>query len=75
MQSGDLVRFALPGEINHHDRISTPLKNIGVLIEHDKILQRATILYKGILHSINHAYCQKAGKKDLESNKLLADKD
>lgn len=64
MKQGDLIRFAMPGEINHHDRSSTTLTHIGILIEHDKVQQRATVLYQGNLHNIHHAYCQKAGKKD-----------
>jgi hypothetical protein len=64
MKQGDLIRFAMPLEINHHDRSLTRLTHIGILIEHDKVLQRATVLYQGFLHSIHQAYCQKAGKKD-----------
>ena len=70
MKEGDMVRFAKWDEVdvsqtnNWH---KTPKKHIGILIEHDKLMNVAHVLYEGEVLKLRAVFVEKAGKKDYEN--------
>lgn len=69
MKKGDIVRFALWEEVDVQDREwKDQLKNhVGLLVEHDKLMGTAYVLYKGDIHKLRAVFVEKAGKKDLHN--------
>ena len=62
-----MVRFAKWEEVNIQDSRdwpSTPKPHIGVLVEYDKLMQVAHVLYGGNISKIRSVFVEKAGKKD-----------
>jgi len=60
-----MVRFAYWNEvIDIDDWATTPKKNIGILVEHDKLMQVAYVLCKGEVIGHRAQLVEKAGKKD-----------
>ena len=72
MQQGDMVRFAKWEEMSTSDIRNSknwskvPKDHMGVLIEHDKLMGTAHVLYEGEVVKIRSVFVQKAGKKDFE---------
>ena len=65
MREGDLVRFAKWGEFPPDSDWSKAAKShVGILVEHDKLMGIACVLYKGEVLRVRHALVEKAGKKD-----------
>ena len=65
MTAGDLVRFAYWNEIvNVDDWSTTPKKNVGVLVDYDKLMQIAYILHEGEVLGHRAQLVEKAGRKD-----------
>ena len=79
MKVGDLVRFAKWEEVwDSQWRDSSrwhaaPKNHIGVLVEHDKLMGTASIMYEGEVLKVRHVFVQKAGNRDLEKNKKRND--
>ena len=70
MKVGDMVRFAKWGEVqgsqwkaSKHWHLA-PKKYVGILVEHDKTMGTASVLYHGEIYRVRHVFVQKAGKKD-----------
>ena len=60
-----MVRFAYWSEIvDVNDWSTTPKKNIGLLVEYDKLMQRVYVLHKGRLEGHRPQLVEKAGKRD-----------
>ena len=60
-----MVRFAYWNEVvNIDDWTTTPKKNIGILVEHDKLMQVAYVLCEGEVIGHRAQLVEKAGKKD-----------
>lgn len=71
MQEGDMVRFALWSEVDVRDSKNwhkQPKNHIGVLVEHDKLLGTAVVLYGGEVYKLRSIFVEKAGKRDFASN-------
>ena len=67
MRIGSLVRFAKWEDIVDIDDWSTTPKNhVGILIEHDKIMQVARVLCDGEIQMVRIQLVELAGKKDFE---------
>ena len=72
MKVGDLVRFAKWEEVwdsqwrDSNRWHAAPKKHIGVLVEHDKLMGTAHIMYEGEVLKIRSVFAQKAGIRDLE---------
>ena len=67
MKEGDLVRFALWDDIKDiNDWSTTEKKHVGVLIEYDSLMKKATILYKGEIQNHRAQLVEKAGRRDFE---------
>ncbi len=69
MKNEDIVRFAKWEEVNIRDSRawhSEPKPYLGILVEHDKIMGVAHILYKGEVLKVRQVFVEKAGKKDYE---------
>lgn len=69
MKAGDIVRFAKWEEADISDSKSwskTEKLHIGVLVEHDKLMGLAHVLYEGCILKLRSVFVEKAGKKDLE---------
>ena len=65
MKPGNMVRFAKWDEIiDINDWSTTPKKNIGLLVEYDRLMRIATILYEGELQAHRAQLVEKAGKRD-----------
>ena len=65
MKPGNMVRFAKWDEIiDVNDWSTTPKKNIGLLVEYDRLMRIATILYEGELQAHRAQLVEKAGKRD-----------
>jgi hypothetical protein len=65
MKAGDIVRFHMWEDlVNVDDWFSTPKERIGILIEHNKLMGTAEILYKGEIIKERVQFVEKAGKKD-----------
>jgi hypothetical protein len=67
---GDMVRFAKWEEVDIRDSRawpSEPKPHIGVLVEHDKLMQVAHVLYEGQVFKLRSVFVQKAGRKDYEA--------
>jgi len=70
MKEGDMVRFALWHEIvDIDDWSSTPKNHIGILVEHDKLMQTAYILHEGEVLSHRAQLVEKSGRKDLDESR------
>ncbi len=72
MKVGDMVRFAKSEEVDHrHSRqwASAPKPYIGILVEHDKLMGTASVLFEGEIFKLRAVFVQKAGKRDFEKNK------
>mgnify|MGYP003994121625 CR=1 FL=1 len=70
MKVGDMVRFAKWEEVDIRDSRawpSEPKPHIGVLVEHDKLMQVAHVLYEGQVFKLRSVFVQKAGRKDYEA--------
>ena len=70
MKEGDMVRFAQWEEVDisqSNNWHKTPKKHIGILIEHDKLMNVAHVLYKGEVLKVRAVFVEKAGKKDYEN--------
>lgn len=70
MKVGDMVRFAHPEDIDHrfsNQWASAPKPHIGILIEHDKLMNSAQVLYEGEVLKMRCVFVEKAGKKDYEN--------
>ena len=60
-----MVRFAYWNEVvNIDDCSTTPKKNVGILVEYDKIMQIAYVLYEGEVLGHRAQLVEKAGRKD-----------
>ena len=74
MQEGDIVRFAKWEELSTEDLQNTkrwpkvPKSHFGILVEHDKLMGTAHVMYKGEVQRIRSVFVEKAGKKDLQKN-------
>jgi len=69
MQQGDMVRFAKWEEVdiqNSKNWPNTPKNHLGILVEHDKLMSTANVLYEGTVLKLRTIFVQKAGKKDFE---------
>jgi hypothetical protein len=69
MHSGDIVRFAKWEEVNIQNTRSwcqAPKTHIGILIEHDKLMQVVHVLYEGNILKIRAVFVEKAGKRDYD---------
>jgi len=65
MSPGDMVRFALWGEFDYERPWEeAPKPHIGMLIEYDSLMKKATVLYRGELLDIRGQLIERAGKKD-----------
>ena len=65
-----MVRFAKWDEVDvsrSNDWHKTPKKHIGILVEHDKLMNVACVLYEGEVLKIRAVFVEKAGKKDYEN--------
>lgn len=63
-----MVRFAMWGEFDHTQSWQHAKKDrIGILVEHDKIMQTVVILHKGDLVKVRSSLVEKAGKRDFEN--------
>ena len=63
-----MVRFAKWEEVDIQDSKSwprTPKPHVGMLIEHDRLMSTAHILYEGEVFKVRAVFVEKAGKKDL----------
>lgn len=70
MQEGDMVRFAKWEEVDIQDSKNwprTPKPHIGMLIEHNRLMSTAHILYEGEVFKVRAVFVEKAGKKDLNT--------
>jgi len=69
MKKGDMVRFAFWKEVDVQRRgwEDQPKGHIGLLVEHDKLMGTAYVLYKGYVHKLRAVFVEKAGKKDLDN--------
>ena len=69
MKQGDMVRFAMWEDVDTSNSKSWPntaKSHVGILIEYDKLMGRAQILYNGEVHTIRAVFVEKAGKRDYE---------
>ena len=67
MKPGDMVRFAKWGEFDYNDAWNkAEKKSVGILIEHDKIMDTVVILYQGVLVTVRSQLVEKAGKRDFK---------
>ena len=69
MQQGDMVRFAKWEEIdmlNSNSWSNAPKNHLGILVDHDKLMNTADVLYEGTLLKLRAVFVQKAGKKDFD---------
>ena len=69
MQQGDMVRFAKWEEVdiqNSKSWSNTPKNHLGILVEHDKLMNTADVLYEGAVLKLRAVFVQKAGKKDFQ---------
>ena len=69
MKEGDMVRFAKWEEVditNSNKWPSTPKSHIGILVDHDKLMGIANILYGGAIIKVRSVFVEKAGRKDYE---------
>ena len=65
MKPGDMVRFAYWNEIvDIDDWSTTPKKNIGILVEYDRLMQVAYVLHRERIVGHRAQLVEKAGKKD-----------
>jgi len=77
LREGDMVRFAKWEELsteqirNSRNWSKTPKNHIGVLIEYDKLMGTAHVLYEGEVHKLRSVFVEKAGKKDWASKEEL----
>ena len=69
MKKGDVVRFAFWEEVDVQDRrwSEQPKSHVGLLIEHDKLMGTAYVLYMGSVHKLRAVFVEKAGNKDLDN--------
>ena len=68
---GDMVRFAKWEEVEKWKSKNWPLapkNHIGILIEHDKLMGTAHILYQGEVLKVRPVFVEKSGKKDIRKN-------
>jgi len=73
MKQGDIVRFAKPGEIDTLNSKGWPKiakRHIGILLEHNKLMGTAQVLYEGEVYKLRCVFVEKAGRKDFDKNKL-----
>ncbi len=76
MKTGDIVRFAKWEEIDVADSKNwhnEPKPYFGTLIEHDKLMGVAHILFEGQVRKLRACFVEKAGKKDLLTTKERED--
>ena len=72
MKEGDMVRFAKWEELSANQISNSknwglaPKNHVGVLIEHDKLMGTAHVMYEGEIYKLRSVFVQKAGKKDFE---------
>ena len=72
MKTGDIVRFAKWEEVfNSQWRDSSrwhvaPKNHLGILVDNDKLMKTAQILYEGEILKVRSVFVQKAGEKDFE---------
>ena len=72
MRVGDIVRFAKWEEVDIMDSSKWPQQpkpNIGVLVEHDKLMGTVQVLCNGEIFKIRSQFAEKAGKKDIEKQR------
>lgn len=74
MQQGDMVRFAKWETLNT-EQVGRPRswnqvpKNyLGVLVEYDKLMGTAHVLYEGEILKLRAVFVEKAGRKDYEKS-------
>ena len=68
MKVGDIVRFAKWEEVDVMDSKMWPQQpkpNIGVLVDHDKLMGTVQILCDGEVFKVRSQFAEKAGKKDV----------
>ena len=69
MKPGDMVRFAKWEEVdivNTKSWSSTPKNHIGVLVNHDQLMQTVEVLSNGEVYKLRSVFVEKAGKKDFD---------
>lgn len=73
MKVGDMVRFAMWNEIVdvNGDWANVLKSHIGLLIDYDKLMKTATVLYKNEVLDTRAQLVEKAGKRDFENIKGL----
>ena len=72
MRVGDIVRFAKWEEVDIMDSSKWPQQpkpNIGVLVDHDKLMGTVQVLCDGQIWKIRSQFAEKAGKKDIENQR------
>ena len=73
MRVGDIVRFAKWEEVEVMDSKMWPQQpkpNIGVLVDHDKLMGTVQILCDGEVFKVRSQFAEKAGRKDLLRKEL-----
>jgi hypothetical protein len=71
MKVGDMVRFAIWGEFDHNEKWDkAEKKHVGMLVEHDKLMKTADILYRGEVVKVRSQFVEKSGKKDLSETSI-----
>lgn len=67
MIPGTMVRFARWEEIvDINDWSTTPKRHLGLLIEYDKLMKQASVLYEDDVLIIRAQLVEKAGRRDFE---------
>ena len=60
-----MVRFAYWNEVvDINDWSTTPKQNVGILVEYDRLMQVAYVLYEGEVLGHRAQLVEKAGRKD-----------
>ena len=72
MRAGDMVRFALWGDLVEGDWLdkdwsSFPKSRLGLLVEKPDLMNTVHILYKGEIVKTRAQLAEKAGRKDAEN--------